>query len=82
MSRKHTKKMKRLLERMADIEGMERGNLCQMSGRPQYNHQTWRDGKNEVRHVRKAEVAKLRKDISGISYSPSWPSNTRKKSAE
>lgn len=65
MSMKHTKKMKRLLERMADIEGMERGKLCQMSGRPHYNHQTWRDGKNEVRYVRKAEVAELKKDIAG-----------------
>ena len=65
MSMKHTKKMKRLLERMADIEGMERGKLCQMSGRPHYNHQTWRDGKNEVRYVRKAEMAELKKDIAG-----------------
>ena len=65
MSMKHTKKMKRLLERMADIEGMERGKLCQMSGRPHYNHQTWRDGKNEVRYVRETEVAELNKDIAG-----------------
>ena len=65
MSMKHTKKMKRLLERMADIEGMERGKLCRMSGRPHYNHQTWRDGKNVVRYVPKAEMAKLKKDIAG-----------------
>jgi len=64
MSIKHTKKMKRLLERMAAIDGMERGKLCRMSGRSHYNHQTWRDGKNEVRYVRKAEVEELKKDIA------------------
>ncbi len=62
---KHTKKMKRLLERMADIERMERGKLCQMGGRPHYNHQTWRDGRNEVRYVPKDEVVERRKDIAG-----------------
>lgn len=62
---KHTKKMKRLLERMSEIERMERGKLCQMGGRPHYNHQTWRDGRNEVRYVPKDEVAELRKDIVG-----------------
>ena len=62
---KHTTTMKRLLERMAAIEGMERGKLCQMTGRPHYNHQTWRNGRNEVRYVPKAEVAELKKDIAG-----------------
>jgi len=65
MSMKHTKRMKRLLERMAGIEAMERGKLCQMGGRPHYNHQTWRDGRNEVRYVPKGEVAGLKKDIAG-----------------
>jgi hypothetical protein len=62
---KHTKKMKRLLARMADIERMERGKLCRMGGRPHYNHQTWRNGRNEVRYVSKDEVAELKKDIAG-----------------
>jgi hypothetical protein len=57
--------MKRLLERMAKIERMERGKLCQMGGRPHYNHQTWRDGRNEVRYVPKNEVVELKKDIAG-----------------
>ncbi len=57
--------MKRLLERMAAIERMERGKLCQMSGRPHYNHQTWRNGRNEVRYVPKDEVTEIRKDIAG-----------------
>lgn len=62
---KHTKKMKQLLERMTEIERMERGKLCQMGGRPHYNHQTWRDGKNVVRYVSKDKVAELGKDIAG-----------------
>jgi len=62
---KHTKKMKRLLERMADIERMERGKLCQMAGRPHYNHQTWRNGRNEVRYVPEAEIEEIKKDIAG-----------------
>lgn len=57
--------MKRLLERMSKIERMERGKLCQMGRRPHYNHQTWRDGRNEVRYVPKEEVAELKKDIAG-----------------
>ena len=65
MSMKHTKKIKRLLERMVAIERMERGKLCQMGGRSHYNHQTWRDGRNEVRYVPKGEVAELKKDIAG-----------------
>ena len=50
---------------MADIERMERGKLCQMGDRPHYNHQTWRDGRNEVRYVSKDKVAELKKDIAG-----------------
>ena len=65
MSMKHTKKMKRLLERMAAIERMERGKLCRMTGRPHYNHQTWREGRNEVRYVPRDDVAQLQKDIAG-----------------
>ena len=62
---KHTKKMKRLLERMAAIERMQRGKLCQMSGRPHYNHQTWQNGRNVVRYVPKDQVDELKKDIAG-----------------
>ena len=62
---KQAAKMKRLLERMESIERMERGTLCQMGGRPHYNHQTWRGGRNEVRYVPKSEVAALKKDIAG-----------------
>jgi len=48
---RQTKKMKRLLERMAQIARMERGKLCRLGGRPHYNHQTWQDGRNVVRYV-------------------------------
>lgn len=65
MSMKRTKKMERLLERMAAVERMERGKLCRMGGRPHYNHQTWQNGKNVVRYVPKDEVEDLKKDIAG-----------------
>jgi len=62
---KPTKKMKRMLERMAAVDRMERGALCQMTGRTHYNHQTWRHGRNEVRYVPKDEVEDLKKDLAG-----------------
>lgn len=62
---KHTKKMHRLLERMAGIERMERGKLCPMGGRPHYNHQTWQNGKNLVRYVRADEADFLQEAIDG-----------------
>lgn len=62
---KQTRKMQRLLERMASIEWMERGKLCQMTGRPHYNHQTWQDGRNVVRYVRADEVVALQEAIEG-----------------
>jgi hypothetical protein len=57
--------MKRLLERMAAIERMERGTLCRMTGRAHYNHQTWRNGKNEVRYVPDGDVETLQQAIDG-----------------
>lgn len=60
-----TSKMKRLLERMAKIERMERGKLCRMTGRSHYNHQTWRNGRNEVRYVPASEIAVLQEAIEG-----------------
>lgn len=62
---KQSSKMKRLLERMAQIERMERGKLCRMAGRPHYNHQTWRGGRNEVRYVPADEAAALQEAIDG-----------------
>ena len=56
-----------LLEQMASIERMERGKLCQMTGRPHYNLQVWRKGKNEVRYVRQEEVEALQEAIDGYN---------------
>ena len=50
---------------MAAIQAMERGTLCRMAGRPHYNHQTWRDGRNVSRYVPRDEVASLRKALAG-----------------
>ena len=57
--------MRPLLKRMAAIERMERGTLCRMTGRPHYNHQTWREGKNEVRYVPADEAQALKEAIEG-----------------
>lgn len=57
--------MKRLLERMSQITRMERGKLCQMVGRPHYNHQTWRDGRNVVRYVPVEQMEFLKEAIKG-----------------
>ncbi len=62
---KPTKKMQRLLERMAKIVRMERGKLCRMVDRPHYNHQTWQDGRNVVRYVPDREVRFLQQSIDG-----------------
>ena len=64
---KQTEKSRRLLERMARIERMERGRICQMAGRPHYNHQTWLDGRNVVRYVPADEVPELQKAIDGYN---------------
>ena len=57
--------MRQLLERISTIERMERGKLCKMTDNEHYNHQTWSNGKNEVRYVPANEVAELKKDIAG-----------------
>ena len=62
---KHTSKMNRILGRMAKIGRMERGKLCQMAGRPHYNHQTWQDGRNVVRYVPASETEALQEAIEG-----------------
>ena len=64
---KHTKKMQRLLERMAAVARMERGKLCRMTSRPHYNHQTWRDGKNLVRYVPAEQAQFLQQALDGYA---------------
>lgn len=65
---KTTKKMQRLLERMAQIGRMERGKLCRMGNRPHYNHQSWQDGHNVVRYVPAEEVEFLQEAIDGYRH--------------
>ena len=64
---KNTRKMRRLLERMAGIERMERGKICRMTGRSHYNHQTWQAGRNVVRYVRVERAASLQEAIDGYA---------------
>lgn len=59
--------MKRLLDQIAKIEKMERGKLCQMSGRSHYNHQTWQDGSNMVRYVATSQTASVQEAIDGYT---------------
>jgi hypothetical protein len=63
---KQTKKMQNILERMARIEKMERGKLCQM-GTGHFNHQTWQDGGNKVRYVPADQAAFVKKAIGGYT---------------
>lgn len=50
---------------MAAIERMERGKLCRIPGKAQYNLQAWRNGKNEVRYVREHERQAIQDAIDG-----------------
>ena len=61
----NTRKTRGLLERMARIERMERGKVCPMTGRAQYNHQTWQDGRNVVRYVPAYKAASLKEATEG-----------------
>jgi len=54
-----------LLKRIARIERMERGKLCRLTGRPQYNLQTWQNGRNISRYVRPEEADAAREAIEG-----------------
>ena len=64
---KTTSKARRLLARIAQIQDMERGTVCRMSGRNHYNHQTWAEGRNVVRYVARKDVADLHQAIAGFA---------------
>ena len=64
---KTTSKARRLLARIAQIQDMERGTVCRMSGRNHYNHQTWAAGRNVVRYVAREDVADLQHAIAGFA---------------
>ena len=60
-------KAKKILEKMAAIEKMERGKLCRMTGRPHYNLQSWQKGRNRVRYVPTEQVASVQMAIDGYT---------------
>ncbi len=60
-------KAKKILEKMAAIEQMERGKLCRMTGRPNYNLQSWQQGRNRVRYVPDEQVASVQRAIDGYT---------------
>jgi hypothetical protein len=64
---KATQKAIRLLEKMGKIDRMERGKLCQMKGREHFNHQTWQNGRNNVRYVPREEAEDLQAAIDGYA---------------
>jgi len=64
---KVTKKAQALLEKIAQIQNMERGKICKMTGRNQFNHQTWHKGRNCVRYVRSEDVDLLQEGIDGYT---------------
>ena len=63
--KKQTEPIDPLLVRMSRIRRMERGRLCRLCGRPDYNHQTWQEGRNVVRYVRRDQAEALQKAIDG-----------------
>jgi len=63
-------KAKKILEKMAAIEKMERGKLCRMTGRPHYNLQSWHNGRNRVRYVPLDQTASVQRAIDG--YREYW----------
>lgn len=52
---------------MAAIEQMERGKLCRMTGRPNYNLQSWQEGRNRVRYVPVDQVTSVQEAIDGYT---------------
>lgn len=64
---KVTNKAQALLKKIAQIQNMERGKICKLTGRSQFNHQTWQNGRNIVRYVRSDDVEQLQEGIDGYA---------------
>ena len=64
---KATQKAIKLLEKMGKVDRMERGKLCQMKGREHFNHQTWQNGRNNVRYVPREQIEDLQAAIDGYA---------------
>lgn len=62
---KPSKPIDPLLIQMSRIPRMERGRLCQMNGRPDFNHQTWQDGRNVVRYVPRDQADAVQRAMEG-----------------
>lgn len=60
-------KAQRLLERIAQIQEMERGKICRMTGRDHFNHQTWDAGRNIVGYVQREDIDDLQQAIDGYA---------------
>jgi len=67
-----TNNAEKLWERMARIDRMERGTLCQMKGRNHFNHPTWQAGRNVVRYVPRDQVEALKEDIQSYEQFMDW----------
>ena len=72
----HQEKRRMILEKMAQIECMEKGRLSEeyrekhKDGKrvrlgPYYKHQCWENGRNASRRVPAAEVERLREGVDG-----------------
>ena len=64
---KTTAKAQGLLERIAQIQEMERGKICKMTGREHFNHQTWDAGHNTVGYVPREDIEDLQQAIDGYA---------------
>jgi hypothetical protein len=64
---KTTSKARKLLAQIAQIQDMERGTVCRMSGRNHYNHQTWVESRNVVRYVAREDLSDLQQAIAGFA---------------
>lgn len=64
---KSTKKAERILEKITQIQMMERGKISRMKGRNHFNHQTWSGGRNEVRYVPVGDLSDLQEAIDGYA---------------
>lgn len=64
---KVTQKAEKILEKIAQIQTMERGKTSRMKGRNHFNHQTWSGGRNEVRYVPARDLPDLQEAIDGYA---------------
>lgn len=54
----------KILEKIREIQRMERGKLCPMRDGRYFNHQTWESGHNVVRYVPADQVSILQEALA------------------